>query len=180
MGHLDSPKEIRMDKTLALMADYNAAANARLVASLSALEAAKLEADRGSYYKSLKGLFDHVVSGEHFSLNNLARALPGNPSLDFPQLKVVASPGIPAFPVREEALAALKAFDAAYRALAGSLEEAELEATVDVRGSSRKVRFLLTSAFFHAAHHRAQASQILDEDGIENDFYAAIREVAGS
>lgn len=165
-----------MDKTLALLADYHSKANLRFVAALGALEPAKLEANRGSYYKSLKGLLDHVVGGEIHNLKFLATALPGRPELDIPQLKVESVPGTPAFPAWADALAALAAFDAAYRALTASLTEAELGTVVDVRGSPRQVRFLLTSAFLHAAHHRAQASQILDEDGIDNDFYAAIRE----
>lgn len=165
-----------MDKTLALLADYNSKANLRFVAALGALDGAKLEANRGSYYKSLRGLLDHVVGGEIYTLKLLAKALPGRPELDIPQLKLETVPGTPAFPAWADALAALEAFDAAYRALASSLSEAELGAVVDVRGKPREVRFLLASAFLHAAHHRAQASQILDEDGIDNDFYAAIRE----
>ena len=165
-----------MDKTLALLVDYNAQANLRFVAALGGLDAQRREANRGSYYKSLKGLLDHVVGGESYILKYLAKALPGRAELDIAQLRVESLPGTPAFPVWVEATAALAAFDAAYRGLAANLTEAELGTMVDVRGTQRSLRYLLTSACLHAAHHRAQASQILDEDGIDNDFYAAIKE----
>ena len=165
-----------MDKTLAILADYNAAANLRFVAALDALDSVKLEADRGSYYKSLHGLLNHVVGGELFILKFLAAALPGRAELDIPQMRAESGPGIVPFPALADAAAALAAFDAAHHALAASLSDAELELTVDMRGRQRSLRFLLASMALHAAHHRAQASQILDEDGVDNDFYAALKE----
>ena len=57
-----------MNSTIATLARYNKAANERLVAALDALPPAELDKDRGSYYKSLRGLFNHIIGGELFGL----------------------------------------------------------------------------------------------------------------
>jgi uncharacterized damage-inducible protein DinB len=164
-----------MDQVLVQLSSYSRGANEKLVAALDALSTEALEADRGSYYKSLHGLFSHLVNGELFTIKFLKTTLPGHPALAAPQTETELSPGEPAFPLYEDARRALAAFDAAYAGLAATLAPEELEKTVSVYGRDIKVAYLLTSAVCHVAHHRGQIAQVLDELGIENDFYMAMR-----
>jgi uncharacterized damage-inducible protein DinB len=166
-------READMDSLMAVLADYNAAANRDLAKALGAIPEAERARDRGSYYKSLDGLLSHIAGGELFSLRNLAAALPGKPALAEPLIKTEMKPGCPVFPGYEASKNAIAAFDAALVALAGSLTEAELAVTADVHGSSQSVSRMLSSAFAHAAHHRGQVAQVLDEMGIQNDFFMA-------
>jgi len=82
-------------------------------------------------------------------------------------------PGKPAFADYASSKAALDALDAALIGLSESLSEAELEAVGDVHGRKQSVSKSLASAIAHAAHHRGEVAQILDEMGVENDFFMA-------
>jgi uncharacterized damage-inducible protein DinB len=166
-----------MDNYLAFAARYNRGANRKLVDALSPLEDRILEADRGAYYKSLHGLFNHIVGGERFVLGLMAGALPSHPALAIEALKGEFTPGEPPFPVFSDAISALGAMDDSYLALASDPDPKLIATEVMVRGTARAIGGLLVSAFSHAAHHRGQVSQILDELKIDNDFYSAFRDI---
>jgi uncharacterized damage-inducible protein DinB len=165
-----------MDTCIGYLFRYNQAANLRLVQALDALGPAELDKDRGSYYKSLHGLFNHIVGGELFGLKNLRKALPENPAFRIPALDVEMKPGAAPFPNYEDGKKALAALDAAFVSLASSLGPDELKVTAEVHGAIQSVSSLLSSGIAHAAHHRGQVAQILDEMGIENDFFMAIKD----
>ena len=105
----------------------------------------------------------------------MKKALPGHAALARPEIDVVSQPGTPAFPDYETGKKALAAFDAAFVALAESLGHEERAATADVHGNNQTVSTMFASGIAHAAHHRGQVSQVLDEMGIENDFFMAIK-----
>jgi uncharacterized damage-inducible protein DinB len=165
-----------MDSYLSLVSRYNRGANAKMVEILDRLSAEDLDRERGSYYGSLHGLFNHVVGGELFSLKALKAALPAHPALAIPEIDVEMKPGAPPFPDYTAAKRVLAAFDAAFVALCADPAPAVLSAETQLRGTTRTVGFLAASAMSHVAHHRGQVSQILDEMKVENDFYTAFRE----
>ena len=156
-----------------VLARYNHEANANMAALLDKLPAAELAKDRKSYYKSLLGLYSHIAGGELFTLKNIRAALPGKASLSAPILDTQMQPGKPAFADYASSKAALDALDAALIGLSESLSEAELEGVADVHGRKQSVSKSLASAIAHAAHHRGEVAQILDEMGVENDFFMA-------
>ena len=168
-----------MNEYLSVSARYNRGANRKLVAALATMastDPAAFDQDRGSYYKSLHGLFNHVVGGEIYLLKLIAKTLPDHHALAFPELAVPMAPGVPAFPDFPEAAKALEALDTAYIALATESDEV-LATMIAVHDATRRLGDLLVSAMAHAAHHRGQVSQVLDELKIDNDFYAAMREI---
>ena len=166
-----------MDEYLAFAARYNRGANHKMIETLSSMEAAALEEGRGSHFGSLHGLLDHIVGGEFFVLKLIKGALPDHAALAIRELELEMRPGLPLFPTFEAATKALASLDEAYVALATSDEPGFLEKEIPVRGTARKLGSLLVSASSHAAHHRGQVSQVLDELKIENDFYAAFKEI---
>jgi len=156
-----------------VLARYNHEANAGMAAVLDKLSEAELSVDRKSYYKSLLGLYSHIAGGELFMLKNIRAALPGQASLASPVLDAEMRPGKPAFVDYASCKAALDALDAALIGLSESLSDDELDAMADVHGRKQSVAKSLASAIVHAAHHRGEVAQILDEMGVENDFFMA-------
>jgi uncharacterized damage-inducible protein DinB len=56
------------------------------------------------------------------------------------------------------------------------IDKNDFEKIVDIgNGKNKSVLEILTHTFNHQTHHRGQISQILDENGIENDFSNMIR-----
>jgi uncharacterized damage-inducible protein DinB len=156
-----------------ILARYNHEANVNMAAVLGKLPAAELERDRKSYYKSLLGLYSHIAGGEIFTLKNIRAALPGKAALAVSVLDTEMQPGKPAFADFASCKAALDALDAALIGLSDSLSEEELAVVADVHGRKQSVAKSLASAIVHAAHHRGEVAQILDEMGVENDFFMA-------
>lgn len=156
-----------------ILAHYNHEANASMAAVLDKISPAELSKDRKSYYKSLLGLYIHIAGSELFMLKNIKAALPDIAALRDPVLNTENKPGVPAFADYASSKKALDAFDAAIIGVCESLTDKEAEAMIDVHGRKQSVLKSLASAIVHAAHHRGEVAQILDEMGIENDFFIA-------
>jgi uncharacterized damage-inducible protein DinB len=156
-----------------VLAHYNHEANSNMAAVLDKLSEAELSRDRKSYYKSLLGLFSHIAGGEIFMLKNIKAALPGKTFLAVPVLDAELQPGKPAFADYASCKKALDELDAALIAVSESLSDKELEVVGEIHGRQQSVLKSLASAMAHAAHHRGEVAQILDEMGVENDFFMA-------
>ena len=158
-------------------AKYNKEANRTIYAILNKLSNDEREQNRGSYYKSLSGVFAHILGGAVFLLGMLKEALAGRPAAKaLAALEGIAVP-------RESLTAAQwqeleKAFekaDDAYIDFVASLTEEDLAVKVKLswyKGNPPSVplAFMLQQMIAHGTHHWGQISQILDSIKIDNDY----------
>jgi uncharacterized damage-inducible protein DinB len=156
-----------------ILAHYNHEANANMAAVLDKVSPTELAKDRKSYYKSLLGLYIHIAGGELFILKNLKAALPDSAALRDPVLNTETKPGVPSFADYASCKKALDALDATIIGVCESLSDKEAEVMIEVHGRKQSVLKSLASIIVHAAHHRGEVAQMLDELGVENDFFVA-------
>ncbi|MDR2602641.1 MAG: damage-inducible protein DinB [Spirochaetaceae bacterium] len=166
-------------KTHIIFAKHNADANVRLVEILNKMSPDEREKERGSYYGSLSGLARHILGGSLFFAGLFKDALAHNAAASKILNGLVSIPYPPKGELSEsqwkDVAASIAKADEAVVALAQSLAEAELDAAVclDWYGGSPPsvpLAFMLQQLTAHNIHHRGQASQILDELKIENDY----------
>ncbi|MDR0600117.1 MAG: damage-inducible protein DinB [Treponema sp.] len=166
-----------MNETV-MYARYNQAGNKVIYDILDKMSNDDREKDRGSYYKSLSGLFRHVLGGTLFFLGMFKSALGANAGA------VKALSGLDGAVVPEGVLSeaqwkslagTLAAVDAAYLGMAEALTGADLVRPIKIEwygGNPPEVplSFMLSQLLVHHTHHRGQISQILDSLKIDNDY----------
>jgi uncharacterized damage-inducible protein DinB len=159
-----------------ILADYNRAANEAVYALVAALPPEQYERPCGSYFKTLRGLLGHLVSGD---LNWLRRF-----RLLYPELPVLAAPllepaGAVWTPYKPADFASLerdrRLADRLWIDFVAQADPARLDSVLgyqDSHGNPRRYVAwqALDHVFNHQTHHRGQVSQILDELGVEHDF----------
>jgi uncharacterized damage-inducible protein DinB len=158
-------------------AKHNKEANKAVYAILDGLSNDEREKDQGSYYKSLSGIFVHVLGGTVFLLGMLKEALKGSPALE--ALSALGSVTVPKEGLdagQWKALGtAFEKADDAYIDLVSSLREEDFKAPVKLswykdNPPAVPVAFMLQQLVSHGVHHRGQISQILDSLKIDNDY----------
>jgi len=141
-----------------MMAAYNAELNRRLYAAASRLSEAERRADRGAFWKSIHGTFNHLLWSDQQWMSRFA-AWP-KPAVGLAKSDTLIDD------FAELTEARIKA-DAAIEAWAQTLDAAWLaEDQVWFSGAAqrdlRKPRgLLLTHMFNHQTHHRGQAHALL-------------------
>jgi uncharacterized damage-inducible protein DinB len=165
-----------MKETFRMFAEYNREANRKVFALLDKLSGDEREKDRGSYYKSLSGLFMHVVGVNKFFMGLYKGALSGKPAA----LKIVEDAlaiGLPEGKLSDaqwkEVSASFPKLDDALVNLTDALDEKDFSLPVKwFTGDPATVplSFMLHQLTAHNIHHRGQISQILDELKIDNNY----------
>ena len=158
------------------LARYNKAANEAMVAHLSKLESAAMAAPRGSYFGSIQGILDHLITCDINWLRRFRELYLDASTLDVPRLapaghawKEFAFPDFGEFRRERASVDSI---------IVGWLAEADPrrfgEVLVYRDSHDHPKRYILGEAmdhfFNHQTHHRGQVSQILDELGIEHDY----------
>ena len=159
---------------LILLAKQSGRANGAVAAVLGRMPEAERLRNRGSFAESLHGLLDHIAEGALYFQRELRRSYPSAASLAHPFLErrtVYRQLNFPSFAELEEVV---EATDRAFIDLASELTDGDLARVIPVESvhgvEQRTTLLVLLQALNHAAHHRGQISQILDEMGIENDY----------
>jgi uncharacterized damage-inducible protein DinB len=162
---------------LATYAGYNKDANGALFGLLDGLSNEEREKGRGSYYGSLLGLGRHILGGTVFFLKTMAGGVPGNAAALAAVAPLSALKVAFEGPVAAEQWGAIRtavaAADDALVSFVASLREADLVAPIKwFSGTPPTVplHFMLSQLAMHNTHHRGQASQILDELKVENNW----------
>ena len=167
-----------MKEFFVMFAQYNKDADKTIYGILSKLSNEEREKERGSYYKTLSGLFTHVLFGTKYFAGMFQGALAGK-SAAVKALEGVAALEIPQGAVSEDAWkklgAAQEALDDALINMARALDEGDLKLPVKIEWYGGKpaevpLSFMLSQIMAHGTHHRGQISQILDELGIDNNY----------
>jgi uncharacterized damage-inducible protein DinB len=166
-----------MKELFITFAKYNKEADKAVYAILDGLSNDEREKDRGSYYKSLSGLFVHTLGGTVFLLGLLKEALSQSPArAALSALESVTLPREGLDAEQWKALAgAFETADNAFISLVSSLREEDFGAPVTLswyngNPPSVPVAFMLQQLAAHGTHHRGQISQILDSLKIDNDY----------
>jgi uncharacterized damage-inducible protein DinB len=162
-----------------MYAKYNQAGNKAVMELLGKIGHDEREKDRRSFYKSLSGLFRHILDGTRFFLGMYKTALGGNAAALRALSAIETLPKYPEGDLNEtqwkEVESAAAAIDAAYIAMAESLNESDFKLPVKVdwyggNPASVPLLFMLSQLVVHNTHHRGQISQILDSLTIANDY----------
>jgi uncharacterized damage-inducible protein DinB len=136
------------------------------------------EKSRKSYYKSLSGLYCHLLGGTVFLLGMCKEAVPGNAAAQKalkPLEKVEMFEGKLTEAQWKKAAEGMKAADKACLDFVSALSEEDLKAPVKLNWYNGKppavpLYFMLQQLVAHGTHHRGQISQILDSLKIDNDY----------
>jgi uncharacterized damage-inducible protein DinB len=167
-----------MSDTL-IFAKYNQAGNKAVMDLLSEMGHEEREKDRGSFYKSLSGLFRHIMGATRFFLGMYKNALSGNAAAVKALSSIETLRDFPEGALNEtqwkEVESTAAAIDAAYIAMAEALKESDLKLPVKIdwyggNPATVPLSFMLNQLVVHNTHHRGQISQILDSLTIANDY----------
>lgn len=165
-----------MKEILEALARYNREANKKLVEVLRGADEAVLKEDQGTYYKSILGTVEHIVSGELFWLRNYAgffsykslaghRCITGN--LDAMKAAIRGKPA-----AVYETLAELDALLVEFVAEIAAADLPKRVSYVNHKGDKieRDYWSMIVHGLNHATHHRGEISALLDRKGIANDL----------
>jgi uncharacterized damage-inducible protein DinB len=158
------------------LARYNHAANEAMIAHLAALEPGTIGSPRGSFFGSIGGILDHVITCDINWLRRFRALFPDDEILNRPRLSPPGSAWttfeFPDFGEYRRERALVDAIIADWIATAGTARFGEVLEYADSHGLPK--RYFLCDAvdhfFNHQTHHRGQVSQILDELGVKHDY----------
>jgi uncharacterized damage-inducible protein DinB len=145
----------------ALMAQYNAWANARLYRMAAQLPGEQYRRDVGAYFKSLHGTLNHLLAADRIWMWRLTGTGVAPTRLD-----AITSEDL------TELTASRRAEDERILSFVESLTDARLDADVEYRtlnasSQQQKLREVLAHLFNHQTHHRGQAHAILTTLGVK-------------
>lgn len=150
-----------MKEHFALMARYNAWANARLYRMAGQLSAEQYHRDVNVYFKSLHGTLNHLLVADRIWLWRLTGSGVAPTQLDAILFEDLAS-----------LAEARRAEDERLVSFVESVTDAQLEAAIEYQTTSKapqqqKLREVLAHVFNHQTHHRGQAHAILTAVGLK-------------
>jgi uncharacterized damage-inducible protein DinB len=160
----------------AYLARYNRAANEALIGHLSALAAAEISKPRGSFFGSIQGLLDHIITCDINWLRRFRILFPNDEALNRPRLSppghVWTKFAFPDFSEFRRERAVVDAILVDWVAAADMSRFGDALVYSDSEGKPKRYYFCdaLDHVFNHQTHHRGQISQILDELGVEHDW----------
>lgn len=149
-----------MKEHFALMARYNAWANARLYRMAGELSDEQYHRDVKAYFKSMHGTLNHLLVTDRIWLWRLTGSGVAPNRLDAILFDALA-----------ELAEARRAEDERLSSFIEGLTDGQLEATVEYKTfknapQQQKLRELLAHLFNHQTHHRGQAHGILTALGV--------------
>jgi len=170
-----------MEELLKLMAAYNRKTDEELFNLLEGIDPALLTKETGSYFGNLLGIVNHLLVSDLQWFNAYR-----NSNLDLPVLESTVlefqHPGwaqnlyqdLPPLRNHQERMDAL--FVDFVDKTPAALFEGEIEVT---RSNGKRYTFpfgkLVLHLLNHRTHHRGAISQILDQNGVENDYSNLMR-----
>ncbi len=169
------------------MSQYNQWMNERLLMVCDELSEEQMQADRGAFFKSILGTWNHILVGDLIWLRRLSAEtdLPiDQTSLE--QVPVVERLDQMLFEVWPEFKAKRRQIDQVLLHLSRDLKPQQLELAVTfttTTGQSfqQRVWLILTHLFNHQTHHRGQLTDLIHQCGVNpgvTDLMAMCREQA--
>jgi uncharacterized damage-inducible protein DinB len=159
-----------------ILARYNLAANEAMVAHLAALEPGVIASPRGSFFGSIQGILDHIITCDINWLRRFRELFPRDEVLGRPRL---SPPGcawtsfeFPDFDEFRRERALVDSIIVDWLEGVDFSRFGETLAYLDSHGAPKRyyLRDAVEHVFNHQTHHRGQISQILDELGVKHDY----------
>ena len=169
-----------MRRLFTLLARYNAHANTQMFELLRKAPPELLARSAGSYYGSIMGLLNHTLMSDlgwldAYRGSDLEFASLDTTVLDFER----PADGALLYDDLEDLWSRRQQVDAVLSAFAEELTDDLLAGTITMDRRGRRHTFVLGEVllhlFNHQTHHRGAVSQILDQEGIENDYSNILR-----
>ncbi len=170
-----------MKELLQLMAAYNQKVDGELFDLIEEADPSLLTAESGSYFGDLLGILNHILVSDLQWFNAYRDSNLDLPVLDSPVLEF-QHPGwaqnlyhdLPSLRDHQERMDAL--FVEFIDTTPAALFEGEIQVT---RSNGKRYTFpfgkLVLHLLNHHTHHRGAISQILDQNGVENDYSNLMR-----
>lgn len=170
-----------MKELLKLMAAYNQKVDRDLFDLIEKADSALVTAESGSYFGNLLGILNHLLVSDlgwfcAYRDSNLDLPVLASPVLEFqhPGWAQNLYPELP--PLRDHQ----ERMDALFIDFIDETPAALFEGDIEVsRPNGRRYTFpfgkLVLHLLNHRTHHRGAISQILDENGVENDYSNLMR-----
>ncbi len=158
---------------LLLMAEYNQLINQRMIKAAEQLSNDSLIKDKGAFFKSVIGTFNHIMVGDILWLKRFCThprnfvTLKPLETIDKPKkLTSILFKDFPAFSNEREKL------DNIILAWCNELKEDDLNTPlqyVNYRGDAHRKRLadLMLHLFLHQTHHRGQITTLLSQENID-------------
>ena len=171
-------KEQTMKKVFLAFAKYNEEADKAIAGILGKLSNEEREKNRKSYFKSLSGLYGHVLGGTAYFLSLFKAAVPGNAEAQkvlAPLAKIELFKGKLSEAQWKKLVSCIKIADKALVDFVSALNDNDYDAPVKIdwykgKPASVPLWFMLEQLTAHNTHHRGQISQVLDSLKIDNDY----------
>ncbi|MCW7539159.1 DinB family protein [Aquabacterium sp. A7-Y] len=156
------------------MARYNTWINARLLEAAASLSDAERKRDRGAFFGSIHGTFNHLVVGDKLWLGRFAGLGPGFEMLDEEVLSLPPFTGLDmqVFEDFDVMVRHRQRMDAAIEAFAAQLTPELVSASFAYTTSKGLARRhpcwqALSHFFNHQTHHRGQITTLLMQAGVD-------------
>ena len=156
-----------------LLAKYNQWINSRFYQAAEQLSQEELDQDRGAFFGSISGTFNHILVGDILWLKRFANHPVNFTSLD-PLRNFETPPSLDQqlYKNFEELQQAREQIDEMIRSLCGQIQEIDLEHKLSYSNSKglpfqKNFGSLLQHLFNHQTHHRGQASTLLTQQGVD-------------
>jgi uncharacterized damage-inducible protein DinB len=161
-----------MNKTFVMYAKYLQDKDMKIATLLDTLSNEDREKDRGSYYKSLSGLYRHTGRCASFFLDLLKKALPENSAA---KALPVPDGTYPEGALSETDWQKTKTLAAnankAFVDFVSKLSDTDIDSPAKwLTGATVPISFIVNSLITHQVHHQGAIAQILDELKIDNNF----------
>ena len=168
-----------------LFADYNRLMNRRMLAAAGKLTDAQLKGDRGAFFKSVLGTFNHILVGDIIWLNRFNTHPAHKPALayldrlDRPEsLDTLLFDDLADLKIEREKI------DAVIIDWINGMSESDIEGCLEYEDMAgrlhrKPIESLISHLFLHQVHHRGQVTTLLSQSGVdfgETDILELIEE----
>lgn len=156
-----------------LLAKYNQWINSRFYQAAEQLSQEELDQNRGAYFGSISGTFNHILVGDILWLKRFANHPVNFTSLDaLRNFETPPSLDQQLYKNFKELQKVRRQIDEMIRSLCGQIQETDLEHKLSYSNSKglpfqKNFGSLLQHLFNHQTHHRGQASTLLTQQGID-------------
>jgi uncharacterized damage-inducible protein DinB len=155
-----------------LQARYNSWMNTRLYDAAATLSPAALAENRGAFFGSILGTFEHLVVADTLWLKRFAAHSAGTALAPVTALPMPASLDAIQFGELAPLRARRDLLDGCIAAFAADLDDAGLDLPLAYHNSkglpfTKPFDLLLTHFFNHQTHHRGQATTLFSQAGID-------------
>ncbi|PAF46578.1 hypothetical protein BKH41_08980 [Helicobacter sp. 12S02232-10] len=164
-----------MKEILRLHAKYNQVANTQMIECLKGLPQADFNKDMGLYFKSIAGVFEHILAVDALIFGNMFVNYSAK-KLDASSIVRIAESDTK---VTQEVKSSMKnLFEARQKVdnfmieLVENVNDFSKIETLEFPGVKfeKPIYHFLISIFTHSTHHRGQIAAALDMLGVANDF----------